>query len=123
MCRCRVGVHVHSRAGRALGTPDGQAARFGLASVGAPKGWLGSAMLQVVRPGLREELTALRQIERLGYARDVVRDVVVTHLDIDHAGGIGDFPAAAIHLHRAEREAATAGATFNERNRYRSPRV
>ncbi|MFD0510570.1 MBL fold metallo-hydrolase [Streptomyces aureus] len=30
----------------------------------------------------------------LGYAVDDVRHIVLTHLDLDHAGGLPDFPRA-----------------------------
>lgn len=48
--------------------------------------------------------TALEQIRALGYDRDDVRHLVVTHMDLDHAGGLPDFPEATVHLHRPERE-------------------
>jgi glyoxylase-like metal-dependent hydrolase (beta-lactamase superfamily II) len=43
---------------------------------------------------------------------------VVTHLDIDHAGGIADFPAARIHLHAREHAAAMTRGSLRERERY-----
>jgi glyoxylase-like metal-dependent hydrolase (beta-lactamase superfamily II) len=73
----------------------------------------------MTRPQLREEHTAARQVERLGYARSDVRHVVVTHLDVDHAGGIADFPDAKIHVHRREHAAAMKPATLGEKHRYR----
>lgn len=36
-----------------------------------------------------------------------VRDVIVTHMHFDHAGGIGQFPAATFHLQDAEMAFAT----------------
>jgi glyoxylase-like metal-dependent hydrolase (beta-lactamase superfamily II) len=69
---------------------------------------------------LREEETAIRQIERLGFSAADVRHVVLTHLDFDHAGGIDDFPNATIHLLDAEFRAATGSRTTTvARNRYR----
>ena len=76
--------------------------------------------MALTRPRLREEETAAAQVERLGFARRDVRDLVVTHLDADHAGGLPDFPEARVHLHRAERDAALARSTLNERQRYRT---
>jgi len=61
---------------------------------------------------------AIVQLEDLGYDASDVRHVVVTHLDLDHAGGLGDFPDAAVHLHASEHRAATTKPTFQERNRY-----
>jgi glyoxylase-like metal-dependent hydrolase (beta-lactamase superfamily II) len=92
---------------------------MGLDDVRSPAGRLGRSFVLGVRPRLREEDTALRHIERLGFRRDDVRHIVVTHLDVDHAGGIPDFPDAQIHVHRAEHGAAMARATLAERNRYR----
>lgn len=46
----------------------------------------------------------------LGYDPHDVRDVVVTHLDRDHAGGLGDFPWARVHVHAREHAAATSPA-------------
>lgn len=92
---------------------------LGIEDVRSPMKRLGAGFVLATRPRLREEDTALRQIERLGFERGDVRHVVVTHLDVDHAGGIADFPAARIHVHRAEHAAATAPATLNEKQRYR----
>lgn len=47
---------------------------------------------------LREEETAIRQIEALGYRAEDVRHIVATHLDFDHAGGLEDFPDATVHV-------------------------
>jgi glyoxylase-like metal-dependent hydrolase (beta-lactamase superfamily II) len=69
---------------------------------------------------LREEETAIRQVERLGFAPADVRHIVLTHLDFDHAGGLEDFPNAVVHLMDAEFSAATGPRTgFVPRNRYR----
>jgi glyoxylase-like metal-dependent hydrolase (beta-lactamase superfamily II) len=69
---------------------------------------------------LREEETAIRQIERLGFRASDVRHIVLTHLDFDHAGGLEDFPNASVHLLRAEYDAATGPRKgFVPRNRYR----
>jgi glyoxylase-like metal-dependent hydrolase (beta-lactamase superfamily II) len=69
---------------------------------------------------LRQEETAIRQIERLGFAPADVRHIVLTHLDFDHAGGLEDFPNATVHLMDAEFQAATGPRPgFVLRNRYR----
>ena len=51
-----------------------------------------------VRPG--DELAS--QLRTMGYVASDVRDIVVTHLHVDHVGGIDDFPLARVHLSRAE---------------------
>jgi glyoxylase-like metal-dependent hydrolase (beta-lactamase superfamily II) len=69
---------------------------------------------------LREEETAIRQVERLGFSPADVRHILLTHLDFDHAGGLEDFPHATIHLMDAEFSAATGPRKgFVPRNRYR----
>ncbi|WP_433556287.1 MBL fold metallo-hydrolase [Pseudonocardia xinjiangensis] len=70
------------------------------------------------RPVLDIAETALRQVEQLGYSASDVRHVVLTHLDLDHAGGLRDFPDAQVHVLRTELEAATAARTSAERMRY-----
>jgi len=66
------------------------------------------------------EESALRQIERLGFAPSDVRHIVLTHLDFDHAGGLADFPQAEVHLLAWEADAALHGAHgFIAERRYR----
>lgn len=50
--------------------------------------------------------TAAYQVRQLGYAREDVRHIVQTHLHLDHAGGLPDFPQAQVHVHALEHEAA-----------------
>ncbi len=92
---------------------------IGLDDVHNPGERLGRAFLSAVRPVLDERITALRQIEALGYQARDVRHVVQTHLDVDHAGGLPDFPDAEVHVLRDEHAAAMARATLRERHRYR----
>src|SRR4051812_42331422 len=69
---------------------------------------------------LREEETAIRQIERLGFNPADVRHIVLTHLDFDHAGGLEDFPGALVHVMDEEFSAAPGPRRgFVPRNRYR----
>ena len=63
---------------------------------------------------------AINQLGSLGYDPDDVRHIVVTHLDLDHAGGLGDFPNAKVHLHAREHAAAMTRRHFKERERYLS---
>jgi glyoxylase-like metal-dependent hydrolase (beta-lactamase superfamily II) len=48
------------------------------------------------------EETAARQVVRLGYSVEDVRHIVLTHLHLDHAGGLPDFPGADVHVFGAE---------------------
>lgn len=63
--------------------------------------------------------TALHQVKALGYAPEDVRDVVVTHLDLDHAGGLPDFPGARVHVYAPEYEAALHSRRLKHRLHYR----
>jgi glyoxylase-like metal-dependent hydrolase (beta-lactamase superfamily II) len=71
-----------------------------------------------IGPAMDPAETALAQVAALGFRTEDVRHVVVTHLDIDHAGGLGDFPAARVHLHAREHAAAMARTHLKERERY-----
>jgi glyoxylase-like metal-dependent hydrolase (beta-lactamase superfamily II) len=68
----------------------------------------------------KTHMPALPQVEALGFRREDVRHLVLTHLDFDHAGGLPDFPEAKVHVHAKEKDAALARATFNQKQRYRS---
>ncbi|MFC5186202.1 MBL fold metallo-hydrolase [Actinomadura harenae] len=81
---------------------------LGLGNVRDPEGTLGADWVAMAGPTLDESETAVRQVERLGYDASDVRHIVVTHLDVDHSGGLPDFPDAAVHLLGAERDAALA---------------
>lgn len=71
-----------------------------------------------VRPVLTESEAAIRQVRALGFDPRDVRDIVLTHVDADHVGGISDFPWARIHLTGDEAHAALAPRTLVERARY-----
>ena len=78
----------------------------------------------IVRADLEEDATAVRQVTGLGYDAADVSDIVMTHLDWDHAGGLADFPRARVHLSRTEYDYATTGASESDdavqRSRYRT---
>ncbi len=92
---------------------------LGLRDVRNPRSRLSGFFLALLSPDFREEMTALRQIERLGFNPRDVRHIVLTHLDFDHAGGLDDFPWARVHLLRQERDGAVAQRTWLDRQRYR----
>jgi glyoxylase-like metal-dependent hydrolase (beta-lactamase superfamily II) len=91
---------------------------LGLDDVADAKARLGRGFVATVRPRLDERETAARQIERLGFRDDDVRHIVLTHLDLDHAGGLPDFPQARVHVHDRELDAVLQPRTRNERLRY-----
>jgi glyoxylase-like metal-dependent hydrolase (beta-lactamase superfamily II) len=92
---------------------------FGLRDVQHTRSRLSPFFLSLMKPDLREEMTAIRQIQQLGFDPRDVRHIVLTHLDFDHAGGLDDFPWAQVHLLARERDNALAQKTWLDRQRYR----
>jgi len=92
---------------------------YGLRDIENPRSRLAKPFLALLKPELREEMTAIRQIERLGFSASDVRHIVLSHLDFDHAGGLDDFPGATVHLMADEVAAATQRRTWIDRMRYR----
>jgi len=92
---------------------------YGLRDVADPRSRIAQIFLTLIRPELREEMTAVRQIERLGFRARDVRHIVLSHLDFDHAGGLDDFPEATVHLMGEEVRSATARRTPLDKLRYR----
>lgn len=76
-------------------------------------------MSYLLRPVADQKLTAIEQIRELGYSPSDVTDIIPTHLDLDHAGGIPDFPQATVHISENELAAATSNSNFMLRQRYR----
>jgi glyoxylase-like metal-dependent hydrolase (beta-lactamase superfamily II) len=93
---------------------------FGLDDIAAPAQRLG-VQRHFVRPVLREEEAAARQVERLGFRRSDVRHIVLTHLDADHIGGLSDFPEAKVHVTAQEVEGAIRAPRALDRLRFRPP--
>lgn len=92
---------------------------FGLRDITETRSRLSGFFLTLLAPDFREEFTAIRQIEALGYKTRDVRHIVLTHLDFDHAGGLDDFPHAKVHMLASERQTAEAQRTLLDRMRYR----
>jgi glyoxylase-like metal-dependent hydrolase (beta-lactamase superfamily II) len=78
-------------------------------------GRLGAGFLRRSAPRLDEAEPALAQLQALGFRPEDVRHLLPTHLDVDHAGGLPDFPDARVHVMRRELD-AIAG-TSDERYR------
>lgn len=83
---------------------------LGLDDVRDPDSVLGAEWVELSQPVLSEEETAIRQVERLGFSAGDVRHIFLTHLDIDHCGGLPDFPDARVHVLESEMTAAFAQA-------------
>ena len=67
-----------------------------------PASRLGNAFVAMGRPRLSMDETAVAQIRQLGYDPKDVRHILPTHLDLDHAGGLADFPHAQVHVYKPE---------------------
>jgi glyoxylase-like metal-dependent hydrolase (beta-lactamase superfamily II) len=78
---------------------------------------LGQPFRALVRPVLDPHETAASRIRALGLDPADVTDIVLTHMDLDHAGGIGDFPQATVHVHAHELD-AVRHPRLTERGRY-----
>lgn len=76
-------------------------AGIGVDDIQSPVERLGRSV-KLVGARLAESESAVEQIERLGFDRADVTDVVATHLDYDHIGGFADFPNARLHTTAAE---------------------
>lgn len=74
------------------------------------------------RPLRDPALAAVEQVKKLGHRPEDVRHIVQTHLDLDHVGGLSDFPWATVHVHEKELEAAMRRHGVKGRGRYR-PRM
>lgn len=94
---------------------------LGMGDVRDPRGAGGRitwSSRRLLRPVLDPAETALEQVRSRGLDPADVTDIVLTHMDFDHVGGLGDFPQARVHVFRAELEAATHP-RLRERARYR----
>ncbi|MCA8923866.1 MAG: MBL fold metallo-hydrolase [Planctomycetes bacterium] len=83
------------------------------------RGWSYSRKLRRIGARLAPEETARAQLEQLGFRAADVQHVILTHLDLDHAGGLADFPQATVHVLLDEHDAAQARRGLSGKQRYR----
>lgn len=93
---------------------------IGLGDAMHPLGTLPRAFSLIARPVFDPAEAAVRQVRALGHDPADVRHIVLTHLDLDHAGALPDFPNARVHVSAAELDAATHPRDTGERLRYRA---
>lgn len=67
---------------------------------------MGRPFVALTRPRMAWEETAIAQVAALGHDVADVRHILLTHLDLDHAGGLPDFPNAQVHVLKPEFDAA-----------------
>jgi glyoxylase-like metal-dependent hydrolase (beta-lactamase superfamily II) len=89
---------------------------FGTADIAEKR--MGRVFIGLMGPSLDPAETALAQVRAAGHQAEDVTDIVLTHMDLDHAGGLGDFPNARVHVFADELKAATERKTPTEKNRY-----
>lgn len=91
---------------------------LGLTYIANPKKQVGRFTAFVLSTPLDPAETAVKQTAQLGFPPDNVQHIILTHLDLDHAGGLPDFPNAKVHVLAQEHEAAMNPPTSLERSRY-----
>ena len=89
---------------------------FGTEDIANPKR-LGRPFRLIIGPVLDATETAIAQVKALGHRPEDVTDIVLTHLDLDHAGGLGDFPWARVHVFEDELDRALKP-SLREKARY-----
>ena len=75
---------------------------IGLRDVEDPAGRIGQELIDAAGFQFHEADTAVRRIEALGLRPEDVRQIILTHGDPDHAGGLADFPKAEVHISEEE---------------------
>lgn len=75
---------------------------IGLLDIQEPEKRIGSEMIDIAGFQFEESDTAARQIESLGFSTSDVTDIILTHGDPDHTGGLADFPNAIVHISQEE---------------------
>ena len=90
---------------------------FGADDAAHPRRRLGAPFTLAFRPQAEPADTAVEQIRALGLDPADVRRIVCTHLDLDHSGGLPDFPHAEVHVFAPEKDAAIEPA-LRDRARY-----
>ena len=95
---------------------------LGLQDFADPAKRLGPAFTYFfARPVRDARCAAINRVKELGFSPRDVRNIVMTHLDLDHVGGLVDFPWAKVHVHATELEAAMTRPKRLDRERYMPP--
>ncbi|QDT64111.1 MBL fold metallo-hydrolase [Calycomorphotria hydatis] len=71
---------------------------IGMQDIASPVERIGRAAIDAAGFQFLPEVTAIKQIEAHDYQANDVTDIVLTHVDHDHVGGLADFPHATVHL-------------------------
>lgn len=90
---------------------------MGLEDMRHPYRRLGVAFTTSFRVQADPTAPAVERIRALGLDPTDVRHIACTHLDLDHAGGLPDFPDAEVHVFEPEKQAAVKP-SLRDRLRY-----
>jgi len=112
VCHCLL---IETRAGLVLVETG-----IGTPAVRNAAGWLGAGFVTMMKPDTHSAGSAVHQVKALGHTVEDVRHVVLTHLDLDHAGGLVDFPHATVHVYARELDSFLSPRDARERKRYRA---
>jgi len=82
---------------------------IGMHDIANPEERIGIEAIQAAGFQFLPQFTAIRQLELLGFSADDVSDIVLTHCDPDHVGGLADFPKARVHVSAEEKQSLLAG--------------
>lgn len=72
-------------------------------------GRLPKALVDMAGFQFEEAENAVRQIEKLGFSPSDVTDIILTHADPDHTGGLADLVQAEVHIGIEEYDALRSG--------------
>lgn len=75
---------------------------FGTQEMLDPNRLLGDDAMWRLGPMIDPRLIAIERLKSRGIRPDQVTDIILTHLDNDHAGGLHDFPDATVHASQEE---------------------
>jgi glyoxylase-like metal-dependent hydrolase (beta-lactamase superfamily II) len=82
---------------------------IGLGEVQNPKERLGEGLIEAVGFKLDKDRPMIVQLQANGWNPKDVQDCIVSHLDIDHIGGLLDFPGIRVHVSSEEWENFSGG--------------
>lgn len=82
---------------------------IGLHDISDPDGRIGRDAINAAGFQFLPAVTAVRQLAEFDVAANEVTDIILTHCDPDHAGGIADFPDAKVHVASEEKQSLDSG--------------
>jgi glyoxylase-like metal-dependent hydrolase (beta-lactamase superfamily II) len=92
---------------------------YGRDDVLKPVARLGAFFYNLTRPSLIMKECAIEQIQERGFNAQDVKHIFISHFDLDHIGGLSDFPDAQVHELAPELDAFEHRKFFKEKWGYR----